>query len=452
MLNGSAITFPGLTRSRSVSAFAYFFYFLLLTVLILSTGWMGLLDFPGVLLLIVPYALITMKSPITGLALFIFYHLSELKGITPAPGSFLSVSILAEICLLVALVFRFFLTRKGPRFRTSIPLLTSIYLGFYLAAAVWRSSLSPKAEGLKSVTLLFFLFICIIAFADSREKIVSFLRSLVVLQLFWFGAAAYHVLRYGTQTLASRASVEQGYLEKIVGVDALAVSVLMFLPLVYSLLSLKQPDIWRFLTQLSLWLSLITVILTFSRNGFVNLIVVLSLIFLRRVSSPRVLSFILILILLVALAPSSYWSRMSTITSLEVESGLRLKISHIQRGLDIVRSNPLLGIGLGRLVRAVHNTLLQVAVELGLPVLGLFLALLYHAFRETKRARLLWSEKDGKFWYSLTLMLSIGLIAFLIGGLTISLTRFLPFIILLALVVSVRNLSPEPTETSGMRA
>ena len=70
MLNGSAITFPGLTRSSSVSAFAYFFYFLLLTVLILSTGWMGLLDFPGVLLLIVPYALITMKSPLTGLALF----------------------------------------------------------------------------------------------------------------------------------------------------------------------------------------------------------------------------------------------------------------------------------------------------------------------------------------------------------------------------------------------
>jgi O-antigen ligase len=266
------------------------------------------------------------------------------------------------------------------------------------------------------------------------------LRSLVVIELIWFVGASYHVYRYGIQDLVLRNRIEQGYLEKVVGVDNLAVSVLMFLPLVYFFLSLEQTSVWRFLAWLSFVLSLATTVITFSRNGFVNMMAVLFLIFFRQVRSPKILVFFLILIMIVLLAPSSYWSRISTISSLKVESGLSHKISLVQSGFDIIVRNPVFGIGLGKLTRAVHNTALQIAVEVGLPALFAFLGLLYFAFRELITARLLMKKRDGEEWPILPQMLSISLIAYLIGGLSISIPRYLPFIILLGLIVAMKNL------------
>lgn len=424
-----------------MTAIGYSIYFLLLTALILNSGLLGLVSFPGVLLLIVPYALIALKSPVSGLAVLIIYHLSQLKSITPPSGTFLSLSILFELCLLGVLISRLLLTRKFLRFQTAIPFYAIIYLGFYVVACIWRSSLSERGEGVKQLVLLLLVLVWIIAFVDSREKFISFLRSLIVLEILWFVGAAYHALRYGTQDLALRTTVEQGYLEKVVGVDNLAVSVLMFLPLVYFFLSLKPTGAWRFLAWLSFGLSLATTVITFSRNGFINMLVVLFLIFFRRMRSSRILIFILILIMIVLLAPSSYWGRISTIPSLKVESGLSHKISLLQIGLDIVIRNPVFGIGLGKLTRAVHNTVLQIAVEVGLFALFVFLMLLYKVFREIKRARFVMNISDEEGWSTLPLMISISLVAYLIGGLTISIPRYLPFIIILGLIVAAKGIN-----------
>ena len=453
MLGENTAILHGMPRNKAWIPVAYSLYFMVLSALIFSGGLGSLIRFPSVLLLIIPFLLLTLRSPVAGLAVFTLYHLTQLKSLAPSYGEFLSLSILAEMCLFIALASRFFLTRSWPGFKGALPTLVSLYLGIYIAVAIWRSSPSPGEEGgpLKQFILLLFLFVCFIVFVDSWEKLLPMLRSLLLLSLFWFGAAAFHVLRFGAEALYLRTSIEQGYLERLIDVNALAVSVLMIMPLIYFLLFLPQSGLWRFLAAAGLLLSVFTVILTFSRNGFVGLSVVLVLLFYERKRSPQILALLLIIILIILIVPGSYWTRITTITSLEAQSGLRLKLSHVARGVAVIVSHPILGLGLGRLGYSVHNTALQVAVEAGLPALFVFLGILYYAFMELKRAQRFLSENAPEM-SRLPRMLLISLIAFLIGGLTISIHHLFLFIVILGLIVTLRNLCRAELSTPEERA
>jgi hypothetical protein len=454
MSSDHALASKDIVKKKTAIEILYFGYFLVLTALVVAQGLGALVEFPNVLVLIIPFFLLTLKSPTMGLVVFSLFHLTQLKSLAPSYGEFLSLSILAEICLFIALAFQFLLKRRMPSFSGGLPVLVSLYLCIYIAFAVWRSSPVPGSEGgpLKQFVLLLFLFVCFIAFIDSWEKLLPMLRSLLLLSLFWFGAAAFHVLRFGEEALYLRTSVEQGYLEKLIDVNVLAVSVLMIVPLIYFQWFLPQSGFWRFLAAAGLVLSVFTVILTFSRNGFVGLAAVALLLFFERRRSRKILSLFLIIILAILIVPSSYWNRIATITSLETESGLRLKISHLIRGLSVVVSHPILGIGLGRLGYSVHNTLLQVAAEAGLPALFAFLGILYFAFTELKKAQRFLAEKAPKM-SRLPRMFMISLIAFLIGGLTISIHHLFLFFVILGLVVALRNLCraglPIPEEWAG---
>jgi hypothetical protein len=443
MTTESVLAVKTVVRQKAAIEILYFVYFLILTALVVSQGGLGaLVEFPNVLVLIVPFLLLTLKSPALGLVVFSLFHLTQLKSLAPSYGEFLSLSILAEICLFIALAFQFLLKRRMPGFDGALPKLVVLYLGIYIALAIWRSHPSPGREGgpLKEFVLLVFLFVCFVAFIDSWAKLLPMLRALLLLSLFWFGAAVFHVLRFGEEALYLRTSVEQGYLEKLIDVNVLAVSALMIMPLIYFQWFLPQSRFWRLLAVAGLFLSVFTVILTFSRNGFVGLAVVTLLLFFHQKKSPQVLSLFLIFFLIILLVPGSYWSRISTITSLTVESGLRLKISHVIRGLSVVAGHPLLGIGLGGLGYSVHNTLLQVAAEAGLPAFFVFLGILYYAFAELKRVPELLAENAPQM-SRLPRMLVISLIAYLIGGLTISIHHLFLFVVILGLVVVLRNLA-----------
>jgi O-antigen ligase len=216
----------------------------------------------------------------------------------------------------------------------------------------------------------------------------------------------------------------------------------MFLPVLFFLVHHKQSKAWQSLSMLGFFLSPFTVFLTASRNGFVTLVVVLALILFQKRSSPKLWAFLLIMVLLILIAPGGYWQRISTIPRLDVESGLSLKISHLQRGLEIIKANPLFGIGLGKLTRAIHNTVLQVAVEVGLPAVLIFLTMIYLAFKELKRVERFTARNVHLVMFSrLPWMVIVGLIAYLIGGLTVSYNLMLPFYIMLGLITAMRNLT-----------
>lgn len=422
-----------------IGLLAYLFF---LNLLLISRNASELIEFPFVMVLIVPYFFLTLKYPEMGLAIFIIFHLTPLKALTSTETSSLSLSILVELCLVAVLLLHFLVSRRLVRFQDNLSFVFFVYIGFYIVAAIWRSTPTAGREGgwIKSMIVFLLTYIFIVGFIDSREKLIRFLRSLVLLSLFWFVASFMDILKYGFESIYMRERTSLGFFPKWTQVDILAMTVLMFLPLLYFLLFQKQPRTWHSMTLWAMVLSPITVFFTASRNGFVSLIVVLALLLLRKKRASIKWAFVMIMVVLIIFAPSGYRQRISTIADMNVESGLSLKISHVQRGLGIISQNPLFGIGLGKLQRAIHNTFLQIAVDVGLPAMFLFLVLMFMAFvRLRKAGTLIIANPSVAAFSELPLMLMISLVAYLIGGLTVSSNLMLPFFIILGLVTVIKN-------------
>jgi O-antigen ligase len=165
------------------------------------------------------------------------------------------------------------------------------------------------------------------------------------------------------------------------------------------------------------------VIVTFSRGGFLGLVAAVLMLVRRlgrknRVATTGALVFAIILFL--ALAPGSYSGRLATVFN----SGADLTGSSTQRTEVLKRSvwvalrYPLFGVGIGNFhfqsprELESHNAYTQVASEMGLGALVIYLLLLIHPLRRLRRIENESYSKpeQARFYY-----LSVGLQASLVG-------------------------------------
>jgi O-antigen ligase len=170
----------------------------------------------------------------------------------------------------------------------------------------------------------------------------------------------------------------------------MALMVNLLLPLTVGLfLSSKQA--WqRGFLFFAIGMEVGTVILTYSRGGALTLaiIVLLYLWKLRRRAERSLLYGILLAgLLALPLLPSSYFERMSTITSMTDRTGsAQERLADYVVAAKTILANPIVGAGMGMNIlamreargewRQVHNVYLEHAIDLGLPALFIFLALL----------------------------------------------------------------------------
>jgi O-antigen ligase len=156
------------------------------------------------------------------------------------------------------------------------------------------------------------------------------------------------------------------------------------------------------------------VIATFSRGGFVGLVTitfVLSWKFAKRYRAAVLgLGAIMIVILLV-IAPAAYLNRLST----SKDDSAATRLDDLKRSLFIAARHPALGVGMDNYEiysnheKATHNAYTQVAAEMGLFALGLYLVFLLSALKSLRKIESSVAVRS-KFYY-----LSIGLQASLIG-------------------------------------
>lgn len=156
-------------------------------------------------------------------------------------------------------------------------------------------------------------------------------------------------------------------------------------------------------------LLLVGIGLTGSRGGFVTLVVIALVIYIRRPSLKLTLAGMLMVVGVVALAPESYWDRMQTLVSGKEEHGGRSLESRsmlLKKGVSLFSQRPVLGVGPGNYGNAymdsvtssglvgssglsigsergivAHNMYLELLVEIGLLGTVLFLAVIYRALR-----------------------------------------------------------------------
>jgi probable O-glycosylation ligase (exosortase A-associated) len=199
--------------------------------------------------------------------------------------------------------------------------------------------------------------------------------------------------------------------ERIPGYDApltanpndLALTLNLIIPFTLTLLRLTRGSLLRAILLAILVLNVTAVVLTFSRGGILTLAVILGITVTRLLRSPkRVWGVVLLAILLACLPllPASYWHRLATITDIESDEtgSAQARRDSSLGALRFVLTHPLVGAGIGSDVLAlneqigptwtvVHNVYLQYAVDLGLPGLGLFLALFAACLASASTAR-----------------------------------------------------------------
>jgi O-antigen ligase len=199
--------------------------------------------------------------------------------------------------------------------------------------------------------------------------------------------------------------------DRILGYDAgltrnpndMALMLNLILPLSVALLLSSERPRARLLLLGALALQLIAVVLTFSRAGFLTLVLTL-LVYAFRLRRTRhwrlVPAAALLAASAVAFLPAGYLERILTLRAIEADAtgSAKERYSGNVAALDHVAEHPVLGAGLGMNIlvlnetvgakwRAVHNTYLEYAVDLGLPGLSLFLLLLWSCFRGARAAR-----------------------------------------------------------------
>jgi putative inorganic carbon (HCO3(-)) transporter len=194
-----------------------------------------------------------------------------------------------------------------------------------------------------------------------------------------------------------------------------------------------------------------------SRGGFIALFAVVGFVVLRFSAVPlrwRVSATALVALILLATASDQYWQQMGTIASdtdynHTSESG-RLQIW--SRGIGYMLQNPVLGLGPGNFqtaegtlsplaerqqfgigVRwnAPHNSYLQIAAELGIPGVALYVAMIASAFFALRCST------------ALTPALTASLLGFVVGSFFLSLAYSEMLYTLVALSVAVRKVSCE---------
>ncbi len=150
-------------------------------------------------------------------------------------------------------------------------------------------------------------------------------------------------------------------------------------------------------------LDVIAVVLTYSRGGFITLMVIVGSYLVCLTGRVRIGLIMIVLavgLVAVPMIPSGYWSRLGTITDIRADrtDSAQQRWSLMVDATRLVVSHPIIGAGAGMDIlalneeggdtwRHVHNIYLQYAVDLGLPGLLLFLLLYYRVMKSVSMAR-----------------------------------------------------------------
>ena len=209
-------------------------------------------------------------------------------------------------------------------------------------------------------------------------------------------------------------------------------------------------------------LSVAGVVVTFSRAGFIFLTTTL-LLYLGRLKKGRSgIVLLLLLLLVLTLNVDGFIARLGTIGDVQTDGSGRERWETIGKAFSLMATHPLTGVGVGQSIialndiggvrwRHIHNVYLEIAVDLGIPALIVYLLLLSRALRSVAEARRAWSAHDVDLSY-LAQGLEISLIGFAVAAMFYPVAYHLFFYYLLGLAVAVKRLGRQERAAGEGRA
>lgn len=208
----------------------------------------------------------------------------------------------------------------------------------------------------------------------------------------------------------------------------LALHLVTMVPIAFAL-GLAKPGVFRRVVYFGVTgLMIGAIIVTFSRGGFLGLIASVFVLVRRlgrknRTGTAGALVFAIIMF--IALAPGAYSGRISTIfnSSADLTASSSQRNEVFKRSIQVALRYPVFGVGIGNFhhksIRelATHNAYTQVAAEMGLAAMLIYIMFLIYPFR---RLRMIeqqsYSERDHTQFYYLAVGMQASLVGYMVSS------------------------------------
>lgn len=250
--------------------------------------------------------------------------------------------------------------------------------------------------------------------------------------------------------------------------NSLATALLMVIPLIYYLFRQSAVRVVRIGWLALLGLSVITVVMTFSRGGFLGLVVLSA--FMIKNSKNKLAGFLMVAVagvLIYSLAPASWFERLNTIEQADNDGSFMGRVVAWKISWLIAMDHPLFGGGMHAVqqllvwdtykpflyqldfvktppadvvAHAAHSIYFEVLGDLGFVGLTLFLAMLAIAFRNCQGIYRMSRGHASLAWAAdLARMTQISLIVYLVTAAALSIAYFELIYIMIALMSRCRR-------------
>jgi probable O-glycosylation ligase (exosortase A-associated) len=314
--------------------------------------------------------------------------------------------------------------------------------------------------GFYSKTLVIFWLLAHVVDAITKLRTVAWLLAFITLPLGFTSIGNFVGGRY----LQSNAGPN-----RIVGYDApltadpndLAMMLCILLPLSIGLLRIQRDARFKILLVATIAIAVTGITLTYSRAGFLVLVIV-AVAYAWRLQGRRrlwILAGLFVPLMLIAASSPEYVERLATIFNKESDptGSSQERWDDAVAAVTYVLQNPVVGAGIdgsavalnelrGPTNKDVHNVYLQYAADLGIPGLVFFLVLLHGCFRSLQFVRQRCAGRPQLNELAcLAESLSISLIAFAVGGLFLPMGYRLHFYYIGGLAVASRSICQSHT-------
>ena len=236
----------------------------------------------------------------------------------------------------------------------------------------------------------------------------------------------------------------------------MALALNMTIPMLFYLAKNEENKRLKMLFWFTFVSSIVSIVFTYSRGGFLALAIVLALLFLK--SQRKTIAVIILSTVLIIGAiyiPVQWFERIDTIRSYEEDSSVRGRINAWKTALNLAKDRPLIGGGFETFIRPVfriyapvrsnvhdvHSVYFEVLGEHGFVALGLFILLmLYSLSTAQKLKKTVRDNHDFKWVEDYSSMFQMSLIAYMVGGLFLGRAYFDLYYHIIAMIIIMQAL------------
>ncbi|WP_158258707.1 putative O-glycosylation ligase, exosortase A system-associated [Rhodopila globiformis] len=328
----------------------------------------------------------------------------------------------------------------------------------------WLGSLDPSAAGddlyMKVIKIVVLAF-TITAVMTTRHRIeLAVLVCAVALGYFGVAEGLFSIASGGGHKILGEASIGDN--------NQLATALLMVAPLVYYLVLRSELAVIRIGLWVVLGLCVVTIVMTFSRGGFLGLLVLAA--YLVKNSRKKFLAVFRVAlagILILTLAPSSWFHRLDTIQTADNDGSFMGRVVAWKMSLLIALDHPFFGGGMHAVQHgpvwthyapllprvnfvetpppdvhphAAHSIYFEVLGDLGFTGLALFLAVLVATLLSCRRIYRMSKGHPSLTWAAdLARLLQVSIVVYMVTGAALSMAYFEFGYILIAIVSRCRR-------------